>query len=70
MLDFFTMIWEYIQILFQYLVNTVSSLLSLLVVILNTAQLPVTISQVVTPILGASVTAVASLATVKFLAGR
>lgn len=70
MLNFFQSIISYLEIVFNFVKNTIGALSKVLVVIVESLTLPQILAGYCFPILGASVMIVASIAILKLIIGR
>lgn len=70
MLNFFQSIVEYIEVLFTFITNTISSAVQALFVIVEALTLPQILSGYCFPILGSSVIIVSAIAVIKVILGR
>lgn len=70
MLDFFESIISYIDLIWNFFINAIRSLISLFTVLLGAVTLPQMLVNTVPSFLAVSVSAVASIALIKLIVGR
>lgn len=70
MMDFFTAVWEVIEMAIDFLINLVQSLIMLLSVIVSASSLPTTLALQLPSFLATSVIIVAAITIIKLIIGR
>ncbi len=70
MLNFFQSVISYLEIVFNFVKNTIGAISQVLVVIVESLTLPQVLAGYCFPILGASVMIVSSIAILKLITGR
>lgn len=70
MLDFFEMLWSYIVLFFDYLINTIEMLITFIFSLSTALQIPSVIYGMIPAVIGSSLLAVIAVAVIKLLIGR
>lgn len=70
MMDFFTAVWEVIEMCIDFLINLVQSLIMLLSVIVSASSLPTNLALHLPSFLATSVIIVAAITIIKLIIGR
>lgn len=70
MLDFFEMLWSYIVLFFDYLINTIEMLITFIFALSTAIQIPAGIYGYLPAIIGSSMLVVVAIAVIKLLIGR
>lgn len=70
MLNFFQTIIEYIQIIWEFFLNIINSLLTLFTTLLMAATVPVSVAGLMWPPIGTCVLAITGFSIVKMIVGR
>ena len=69
MFNFFDALWSFINTIFNFIVNFISGLITMIGILANVVTLPVTVSGYFTPLLSGCIIAVTSIAVIKLLLG-